>query len=245
MLRWILFGFIAVIVAVVSAVRTMPLEYAMGQAGLPNTLVSWTSAQGTITRGRLNTVLLGPQLVGDVLVKQRFINPLSQSVTYDVQWGSAGGRGAGQIVASRDRMIVNELRVQQNLVAMPGLIPAVRELGGNIRVLNASLDIDQKGCNAAEGLITTDVLVRLGNQYGKAFSDLQGPVSCKDGAILIALSASSDTGDRIDVTGNVGISGAGEFNISVETTDSEIRLVLKEYGFRQTDGDIWRYRHQT
>ena len=97
MMRFILLGLLALIVTSVAAIRSMPLGFAMSQAGFPNALVSWTSAEGTITKGRLNTVSLGPQLIGDILVKQRMINPINQSISYDVQWGSAGGRGAGQI----------------------------------------------------------------------------------------------------------------------------------------------------
>ena len=245
MFRWLLFGLLALVVAIVSAVRSMPLEFAMSQAGLPNPILSWSSAQGTITKGRLNTVSLGPQLVGDILVKQRFLNPFSRSITYDVQWGSAGGRGAGQIIASPDRVRVSDLRVQQNVVAMPGLVQAVRELGGTIRILNGAFEIDQAGCNFAEGLITTDVLMRLGNQYGRSFTELKGPVSCENGLVLIALEATSNEGDSIEISGNIGINGTGEFNILVETLDPEIRLVLQEYGFKKTEGDVWRYRHQT
>lgn len=245
MLRWFLLGCLILIVAAVSAVRTTPLEFALSQAGLPNGLVSWTSAEGTITKGRINTVSLGPQLIGDVLLQQRAINPFNQSIAYEVQWGSAGGRGAGEIKASRFSLQVSNLRVQQNIVAMPGLVQAVRELGGTIRILNGAFDVDQNGCNSAQGEIFTDLLKRLGNQYGRSFSDLKGPISCENGAVLINLAASSNEGDSIQISGNVSITGAGEFNIVVETLDPEIRLVLQEYGFTNSEGDVWRYRHQT
>lgn len=245
MLRWVLLGLLALIVAAVSAVRATPLEYAMTQAGLPNTIVNWSSAQGTVMSGRLNTVSIGPQLVGDIQLKQRFVNPLSRSITYDVQWGSVGGRGAGQIMASAKRVKVSNLRAQQNVVAMPGLIPAIRELGGSIRILNGYIDVDHTGCKYAEGIVTTDVLIRLGRQYGRSFADLQGPLSCDDGVVLIKLNASSDEGDTIDIAGKVGTDGAGEFNIVIESEDPEIRLVLQEYGFEKSDGNVWRYRYQT
>ena len=245
MLRWAIVGIVTTIVAIVSAVRSTPLEYAMTQAGLPNLIVSWSSAQGTITKGRLNTVLLGPQLIGDILVQQRFINPFNQSITYEVQWGSAGGRGTGKVAASSDRLKVQDLRVQQNVVAMPGLIPAIRELGGSIRILNGAFEVDRSGCLFAEGVITTDLLSRLGNQYGRSFTELRGPVSCAGGRVLIELKANSNEGDNIDISGSIGVSGTGEFNISVETVDPELRLVLQEYGFKNTDGNVWRYRHQT
>jgi len=245
MFRWFLLALLTLAVAALSAVRSTPIEFAMSQVGLPNGLVDWTSAEGTITKGRLNTVTLGPQLIGDVLVTQRSLNPFSRSISYDVQWGSAGGRGSGQIVASPERVQVKELRLQQNIVAMPGLVQAIRELGGSIRILNGSFDIDQNGCNSAEGEIFTDLLMRLGNQYGRSFSELKGPVSCENGNVMISLSASSAEGDLIEIAGNVSAAGAGEFNISVTTFDSEIRLVLQEYGFTKSDDDVWRYRYQT
>lgn len=245
MLRWFGYATVFLVSAGVVLFSKVPLEFGLSQAGLPNAVLNWTSSEGTITKGRLNTVSVGPQTLGDILLQRKAMNPLNQSVTYDLQWGSPGGNGAGSVTASRKFVNVRELRLQQQVAALPGLALSVRELGGTVRITNGSISIRNEACEDATGDIYTDVLTRLGNQFGRSFDALTGTVSCADGHVLLALSSSSSEGDSIMIDGSITLSGIGNFTVLVKTGDPEIELALSENGFEQIETGVWQYTRQT
>lgn len=245
MKKWIAYIVVFVATLIFFGFRSAPLGYVLSRANIPQQFASWSSAEGTVSKGRLNTLRVGPQLVGDVLLNLKGINPFSRSVSYDIQWGSPGGRGAGFINLKSGRVKITDFRLQQDLSSMPGLILAVREIGGDIRISDGNITINEAGCESATGALSSDMIVKLGNRYGRSFAPLSGTIGCENGLLIVALDSSSDQGDIINVDGRISPTGQGAFNISVQTQDAEIGFALREYGFEQTDSGTWQYQRQT
>ncbi len=239
-----LFLLIVLVVSVIIAlIWTVPLEVALRQAGVGGAGVGWANVEGTIRKGRINGLFTPGQAIGDISMELRPLSLLTLSPVYDVQWGGAGGRGSGTAKISGTKLILSDIRMVQQVSAIEGLAMPVRAVGGTLELRGGSATLTQEGCSAASGQLTTDVLSRAAQQYGREFGSLAGPLSCQDGAFQVELEGQSQAGDRVDLDTQASLDGRADFTASVVTQDPELMLVLKEVGFTFTDG-AWAYRYE-
>ncbi|MEQ9316640.1 MAG: type II secretion system protein N [Henriciella sp.] len=241
--------FLLVLVAIVALLwfgaSRIPLGMALSRLPLNSMGVEWTQSEGTIWDGRMSGVYLNGQPVGDVDLALRPMSLLSFAPQLEVQWGGAGGRGAGVVtVKGQSEVEATDLRIEQQINALESLSNEVRSIGGIFRLSGGKVAIAEGSCTSAAGTVQTDTLARAAQQFGRSFSDLTGSISCEDGAFNIVLSGDSPAGDSVEIEALATLYGRSDINVVVNTVDDEIETLLARSGFSQADG-AWTYQYET
>lgn len=227
------------------AASQIPLGLVLNRLPLNNMGVEWTQSEGTIWDGRMSGVYLNGQPVGDVDLALRPMSLLSFAPTLEVQWGGAGGRGAGVVtVRGENRIDASDLRIEQQINALESLSNEVRSIGGIFRLGDGTVSIANGSCTSASGNVQTDSLARAAQQFGRSFSDLTGTITCEDGAFAISMSGDSPQGDSVEIDAIATLYGRSDIDVTVSTQSDEIETLLARSGFSQDDG-VWTYEYQT
>jgi general secretion pathway protein N len=196
----------------------------------------WAQSEGTLLKGRISGLHMQGQVVGDVVLKLRPLSLLRLSPTYDVQWGGAAGRGTGVIALKGETLVATQVTLQQDLSGIEGLAPPVRAIGGSVRLDQGAMTISRAGCASASGTISSDALSNAAAQYGRQFGELSGPLSCRDGDVVVALNGQSDAGDMVALNASASFLGQSNFDVKVTTQNGEVRYLLTQVGFVEQDG---------
>ena len=224
------------------AASRIPLGMALNQAPLSGMGIQWTQSEGTIWDGRMSGVYVNGQPVGDIDLALRPASLLTLSPAVEVQWGGAGGRGAGVVTLKGDVIEATDLRVEQQVSALESLSNELRAIGGIVRLSGGSVRIENNACTQASGQVQTDTLTRAALQFGREFSDLSGNISCVDGAFNLLMNGSSPAGDTMKIDADASLQGASNIDITVNTSDNDIQMLLAQAGFAQRDG-VWTYEY--
>ena len=97
MIRFLVLAIFFLLAVIVAAIALTPLGFVMARSGVGNAGAGWAQVQGTLLEGRIDGLHVNGQPIGDVSVKLRPFTLLSLAPQYDVQWGGAGGQGAGLV----------------------------------------------------------------------------------------------------------------------------------------------------
>ena len=213
-----------------------PLGFVMNQSGAANMGVGWAKVDGTLMKGRISGFYAGTQPIGDVSLKLRPLSLLALSPSYDVQWGGAAGQGTAELTLSRSALKADQVRMRLEIGALEGLEPAVRAMGGTLDVDAGAFELSRSGCETASGELSTNALTTLAAQYGRQFGEIAGPISCENGAFVIAMAGQSDAGDQVNIDASANILGGGDFATRVQTQDTQIILALTQIGFARENG---------
>lgn len=235
-MRTLLFLILFIVVLIGGLVAFTPLGFVLGQSGAGALGIGWAKTDGTLLKGRISGFYAGTQPIGDVSLELRPLSLLSLQPSYDVQWGGAGGQGTGVLTLSRNAVEAKDLRMRQEIGALEGLEPAVRALGGTLDVEDGKFRVTRMGCESASGTVSTNALSALAAQYGRQFGDISGPVTCEQGAFLLAMVGQSDVGDRVEIDARAGLTGEGAFETRVQTQDAPIIIALSQIGFVRENG---------
>ena len=222
-----------------------PLGFILGQSGAGGLGVGWAKADGTLLKGRISGLYAGTQPIGDVTLELRPLSLLTLRPSYDIQWGGAGGQGTAVLTLSRRALIGEDVRMRQEIGALEGLDPAVRAMGGSLDVSNGAFRLTQSGCESASGQMSTNTLTTLAAQYGRQFGEIAGPISCENGAFVLAMEGSSPSNDRVMIDARASLAGQGEFATRVQTQDAQIIIALTQIGFARENGEfVYRQSRQ-
>ncbi|MEO1641955.1 MAG: type II secretion system protein N [Pseudomonadota bacterium] len=240
MIRGLFLTLLLIIALLIGAVVFTPLEFVLKHAGANQSGAGWASVEGNILKGRINGFYVRTQPVGDVRLELRPMSLLSGKATYDVTWSGVGGRGSGTVTASSGALELSEVRGQQLVQAIEGLAPQVRALGGEIRLSGGEARITREGCERGAGEVSTDTLGLAAAQYGKAFGELSGPISCVEGMFVVNMDGTGENGDRVTIAASASPLGATSFAATVTTMDSDLVFLLPRLGFERSGSD-WQY----
>ncbi|MEM9572200.1 MAG: type II secretion system protein N [Pseudomonadota bacterium] len=222
-----------------------PLGFILGQSGAGGLGVGWAKADGTLLNGRISGLYVGTQPIGDVSLELRPLSLLTLRPSYDIQWGGAGGQGTAVLTLSRSALTGEDVRMRQEIGALEGLDPAVRAMGGSLDVTDGAFRLTQTGCQSASGQLSTNTLTTLAAQYGRQFGEIAGPISCEDGAFVLAMEGSSPSNDRVKIDARASLAGQGEFATRVQTQDAQIIIALTQIGFARENGEfVYRQSRQ-
>lgn len=223
-----------------AALSQIPLGYVLRQMPLNSMGVHWTQTEGTVWNGRMMGVYLNGQPVGDVNIALRPASLLTLSPEVEVQWGGAGGRGAGVVRLAGRAIEASDLRVEQRISAMESLTPELRAIGGIFRLSGGAFRIDASQCETATGELTADTLSLAAQQFGRDFSALTGSLTCENGAFLIDMSGSSSAGDTLSLNAEASLLGSSTIEVAANTNDDDIETLLANAGFSRENG-VWTY----
>lgn len=237
-MRKLLLLILFVVMLIVGVFAFTPLGFVLGQSGASGLGVGWAKADGTLMKGRISGLYVGTQPIGDVSLELRPLSLLSLRPSYDIQWGGAGGQGTAVLTLSRSALIGDDVRMRQEIGALEGLDPAVRAMGGSLDISDGAFRLTQTGCSDASGRLSTNTLSTLAAQYGRQFGEIAGPISCENGAFVIAMEGSSESNDRVMIDARAALTGQGEFATRVQTQDAQIIIALTQIGFVRENGEF-------
>ena len=237
-MRRLLLLILFVVMLIVGVFAFTPLGFVLGQSGAGALGVGWAKADGTLMKGRISGLYVGTQPIGDVSLELRPLSLMTLRPSYDIQWGGAGGQGTAVLTLSRSALVGNDLRMRQEIGALEGLDPAVRAMGGSLDIADGAFRLTQTGCSEASGQLSTNTLSALAAQYGRQFGEIEGPISCDNGAFVIAMEGASDADDRVIIDARAALTGQGEFATRVQTQDAQIIIALTQIGFVRENGEF-------
>ncbi|MEL7541698.1 MAG: type II secretion system protein N [Pseudomonadota bacterium] len=237
-MRKLLLLILFVIMLIVGIFAFTPLGFVLGQSGAGNLGAGWAKADGTLMKGRISGLYVGTQPIGDVSLELRPLSLLSLRPSYDIQWGGAGGQGTAVLTLSRGALIGDDVRMRQEIGALEGLDPAVRAMGGSLDISDGAFRLTQTGCAEASGQLSTNTLSTLAAQYGRQFGEISGPISCDQGAFIIAMEGASESDDRVIIDARAALAGQSAFSTRVQTQDAQIIIALTQIGFVRENGEF-------
>lgn len=228
----------ALIALIWAGASQIPLGFALRQLPLNAMGVNWTQSEGTIWNGRILGVYLNGQPVGDVDLALRPASLLTLSPEVEIQWGGAGGRGAGVVRLDGDAVEASDMRVEQRISALESLAPELRAIGGIFRLGGGAFRIEDGQCSSATGNLSADTLSLAARQFGREFSDLTGSLECEGGAFQIEMGGSSPAGDTIAIDAEASLTGRSRMEVVANTNDDDIEALLANAGFSRENG-VW------
>lgn len=227
-----------------AALSQIPLGFALRQMPVNSMGLDWTQTEGTVWNGRMSGVYLNGQPIGDVDLALRPMSLLTLRPEVEVQWGGAGGRGAGVVRLDGRAIEASDLRVEQRVSALESLSPELRAAGGIFRLSGGAFRIENAACETATGRLSADTLSLAAQQFGREFSELAGSLSCENGSFHIEMSGSSTSGDTIAIDADASLLGRSTIEVVANTNDDDIETLLANVGFSRDDG-VWTYTRST
>lgn len=243
-MSWFLRGVIVLVVFVCAVIATLPLSFALRFVS-PAPSLGWDQAQGTVWSGQLTGLRYGRQPIGTARVSLLPSRLLRGQFAYDLSLVGPVGRGRGQIILSgNNRIAFEDVGIRVNIASLVGLADRVRQLGGTADLSAQSIVLDRFQCVTARGAVSTDVITRAGDAYGRNWPMASGQLSCDRDMLLIPLDASTPAGETIEVRTRIGVSEVSSVHARIWGVDQEIETALALVGFQTVDG-VHEYRRET
>lgn len=220
----------ALLIGVASRV---PLSFVMRNSGATSQGLSWQQARGTIWDGQVTGIGLNGQALGAIDLKLSPLKLFSGRSSSKFDWISERGRARGNITVGKNQIKLNETDVNLYVSTMSGLHPEIQKLGGALSLKNIQASAKLSGeCQTASGSAQTDILQRLGTQYGRNWPILTGDISCANGALILPLTGEGSAGERFNITINASPTGTIDQLIEVEGLDGQASVALQGMGFK-------------
>lgn len=245
-MRALLLGLVFVLVLAGALVSTVPAALILDRSGLKDRDVSWATASGTVWDARVSGLSVARQPVGEVSARLLPGALLGGRIAHAVSVTGPALIAAGQTRLAMDAVGVEDLNVQVQVAELYSLIPELRAIGGTVRVREARLRLAGGRCLEASGTISTDVIPRAAERFGRVFPPLEGQLSCADGSLRADLQSVAETGESVRVEASVSMQGQAELTARVSTQDTAFRGALSSFGFAPNGPDmIYGYRTNT
>ena len=223
------FFFVAVVI--LTGLSAWPLAWTPLAAQLEgfNTDMPKPKLTGTVWRGEINPLKTFGNITFTLSPFARFKGELPLNFTSNSDALHSAGR------ASLKGM--QEVTAHGNLA---WILPVDRRFAGvkgkfdlDLRTVDLDFKALDKGCLAAQGEFSTDVLLRNFALWQWSGPELRGPITCVDGALVTQLSG-RETGQTIDINITMQADGIYQANISVYSDRAGAAAVLGLYGFSKS-----------
>lgn len=243
MTGWTLRLALVLAVALVGAIAMLPLSVAIQRSPVMPGLTHG-QVQGTLWHGRISGLAYGRQPIGAAELKLQPAQLLRGEFVYSMRLAGPSGRGNGEIFAGRGYQGVRHLDFTADVSQFVGLSDEVRRAGGWLRAQGLAIELHAGDCRSASGTLGTDVLVRLGQQYGETLPRLAGTLSCRHGMAEIALDGESETGVAIAVRSQIGTKAPSTLSARISGAGPELSRALAALGFNAEAGN-YVYQRET
>tara|TARA_R110000868_G_scaffold2384_9_gene17775 strand:+ start:10328 stop:11065 length:738 start_codon:yes stop_codon:yes gene_type:complete len=214
----------------------MPLKAVLMLAGSAG-VSGYQEVYGTVWDGRIRGLRLAGLPIEDVHVALRPLGLITGRLVADWQIADTSARGHGRLAlgATGFTLSQTDLSLQLSRIAVladTGLDPQER-----IFLTIDQLEINGATCRIAEGEVRSAALVSLARSFELEGPVVEGPLTCRDGALVLDLA-----GETSDLSLDAELLLAGDgFDWQVETRTGRAELAD---GFAlaglERDGDVWR-----
>ena len=216
--RFIALGIIS---AVTATLIHLPLKW-VAPYFMPSGLGQNISYTGTVWNGQVS----GLDYIGAANFSLNPKSLLSGGLPLNFRTQSPAMSISGQ--ASQGQL--QDIRFNGTLAKLPTRDGRLKELAGQVDIHLKEMQIEDDNCKTASGLVTTDFLTLNRSRWQWQGPMLTGPISCKDGELVVTLSG-QDNNQNIRADLRLFKDGRYAANISVQTPQPEAGVVLPLYGF--------------
>lgn len=235
-MKFIVLSTIFVVTFVATVVSNLPLAPFVAMADLPAFGVTHGAVRGTIWRGAIEEIQASGRDIGRVQAEIHPWSLMTGRLEADVRVDGPGLRGAGRFsLAVSGRAAMRNASLTLNVQAVDSLHELVRARGGEVFVRVDTLVFDRRGCRAATGLVTTDVLARPDGRTSWRGPDLEGEAQCRDGVLVLVLNG-QNADAAVEIEARLTPEGEGGLRANVRTDDPDFDLAAGLFGFDRADG---------
>lgn len=237
-------GFALVLIFIGAFVVTLgasaPLAPLLQLAGLEARGLAYDSASGSIWRGEVAGLRVGPERLGDVRLTLAPAALLQGKL--QARFEAAGplrASGAAEYALGGDWLLRDAVFVV-SMTDLGRLHPELKDRGGEFRADLALAEVNAAGdCVYAQGLARTDVLTHAGGSAMGVWRGpaLEGAIACEGGDLVVRLNG-ADASARVVVEARIDLTTGSTFLATVETEDPAVRLALGALGFAERDGSF-------
>lgn len=229
--------FAAFFVAVI--IVTLPLSAVMAAFDLPARGISYARASGTVWNGALAGLHWRGRDLGDARIAVRPLSLLIGRLGADFELDGKGVvSGSGFVAATLGGFAVRDLSLSADVAQLPIVLP----LSGKVAVDLAAADGGPNGCRRIEGAVRTNALVNRPAGLAWRGPELEGPVTCENGAIVIPLKGGTAS-ESVAVAMTLGHDGTFGIRVEARTPDAALISVLSAVGFVEADGVMTLTQH--
>jgi hypothetical protein len=220
-------------------VASAPLPPLLQLAGLEARGLAYERATGSVWRGEVAGLRVGPERLGDVRLALEPQALLTGRVR--ARFEAAGAlRAYGDAEYAPGRgWLIEDATFAVSMTDLGRLHPELKDRGGEFHADLARAEVDAQGsCVSAQGEARTDVLTHAGEATlvgawrGPA---LEGAIGCEGGDLVVRLDG-ADASARVAVEARIDLRTGSTFLATVETEDPGVRLALGALGFAEQDG---------
>lgn len=228
----VLFIVLALLVGGGVAVAMFPMSMAaeFATSNVPD--FKYAKASGSVWDGKLTNVTYGAQKIGDLSVKADFLKLFTGKAGGKLGLARAGFAGESGIDYSiiGGGIELSNLKLTGKAGLVPGMPQVVGAGGGDFSLELKDLKFSGNACQSASGQVWTDALAKVALK-GWVGPELRGPITCKDGQLLVEATGKSPAGE--DVVARMSISPRLDMEMVAAVTNAQGAAVkaLTDMGF--------------
>lgn len=226
---------------ILTSIWLMPLSFVLRMAGVSDAGLQWSHSAGNIRAGKLTSVRLGDQDLGNLDLTWQPSSLLFGSLGYKAVIRGPAMTAQSQVRFGFGGVGVEGLTGRVDLASVLALPANIKRTEGVLSLDDISVAFRDGACRKASGRAASNVMTQFVAPFGVAGSELEGEAGC-DGAVLsIPLRGTlKQTEDVIlYLRGGGGI--AANIDIIVNTQDAVLSTALTSRNFKPTDTGVRAY----
>lgn len=219
------------LVLIGTLVLNTPLSFVLDKAGAQTAGLRWSTAEGTVFKGRLSGASFAGQQIGDIALQTRLRSLLTGKLGYDVVWQGTPGQGSGSLIIGRRGFELTDFNGQVRLDQLRYLASEIRATGARLTLREAFVRFDNGDCADANGSVSSDVLTRFAERFGQDAGVFQGTLACDGPMLQVAGMGDFGLEDEITAALRIGVKEVSSLEAMVRTLDNRIGGALIAYEF--------------
>jgi hypothetical protein len=232
-MKIVIFIVLAVLLGGGAAIAMFPMSVAADFAAKQVPELHYAGASGSVWDGKLTGVSMGDQSIGDLSVKADAVALVGGKASGKLALGRAGFTGESGVTwpLAGGPLEFEDLKLAGKAGLVPGMPQAVALAGGDFSLEIKHLKFAGDVCESASGEVWTDALTRV-NVRGWVGPELRGPVTCRDGKLVVEANGRSQTGEDVRAQLNISHRLDMELTATVLNAQGTAAEALSDIGFK-------------
>lgn len=244
-MRWSGYILLTLVVTVFALLIAMPADFVMRRVIAAEPSVRYVHASGTVWNGTVSGLRYGEQSIGNAQIETDWVSIFTGKLTSLVRVRDGAVNGRGRVSAGiGGEITVQDLRLSGSTIDLFNIEKEIRDLAGEYTISVRKAVISNGRCQSASGTAWTDLLTKVERRVDWKGPELTGPVSCREGRFVLALSGQSDQQEDVSAELVIGLDATGTFKADVSNAQRETGQALTLFGFLNQDDGKFVYEYQ-
>ena len=243
-MRFYLYGGLVIVVALIAAAVFLPTAFVMARVSNAEPAIQYSRASGSVWNGQVRSLRYGVQPLGNLSFEAKPMSLLTGQLAGSLRLSGRALNGRGTVKTSLGGSLeIEQLNLNGTTGQLISLIPEIRDLNGEFNLVLRNARFRKGECDEASGQVWTDILTRIEQGWGWAGPELEGPLSCENGNLLMRLNGETAGGEAVNVRLLAGLDASGEFEARITNALPETSRALTVLGFLAEGDNDLVYRH--